>query len=140
MNKELSTSEVKSLVKKGNKSFTPVFDCLYLRISAPSRATWNFRYQVRSKRMQMKIGVYGESIDKSLMNIGTAIKKAIDLKAQALNGDNPKLDSVRRKYHDIKTVEHLAQLYLVNKANKIQTIHILQRLYTKDIHPIIGHM
>jgi len=140
MNKEISNSEVKTLVKKGKKSFTRVFDCLYLSISAPSRATWNFRYQVRGKRMQMKIGVYGEGTDQNLMDIGTAIKKAIDLKAQALNGDNPKLDRVRRKYHEIKTVEHLAQLYLVNKANKIQTIHILKRLYTKEIHPTIGHM
>ncbi len=140
MNKELSTSEVKSLVKKGKKSFTRVFDCLYLSISAPSRATWNFRYQVRGKRMQMKIGVYGDSTDQSLMDIGTAIKKSIDLKAQALNGDNPKLDLVRRKYHEIETVENLAQLYLTNKATKIQTVHILQRLYMKEIHPTIGHM
>ena len=140
MNKEISASEVKSIVKKGEKSFTRVFDCLYLSISAPSRATWNFRYQVRGKRMQMKIGVYGNGTDQNLMDIGTAIKKAIDLKSQALNGDNPKLDIVRRKYYEIQTVEHLAQLYLINKAKKIQTIHILQRLYRKEIHPNIGHM
>ena len=140
MNKEISASEVKSIVKKGNKSFTRVFDCLYLSISAPSRATWNFRYQVRGKRVQMKIGVYGNGTDQSLMDIGTAIKKAIDLKSQALNGDNPKLDIVRKKYHEIQTVEHLAQLYLINKAKKIKTIHILQRLYRKEIHPNIGHM
>jgi integrase len=138
MSKVMSASEVKALVKKGNKSFIRVFDCLYLSISAPNRSTWNFRYQARGKRMQMKIGVYGTA--QNLMTLGTAIKKAIDLKAQALNGDNPKLDLVRKKYYEIETVEHLAQLYLTNKANKIKTIHILQRLYTKEVHPAIGYM
>ncbi len=45
----------------------------------------------------MKIGVYGDSTDQNLMDIETAIKKSIDLKSQALNGDDPKLDLVRRR-------------------------------------------
>lgn len=140
MNKTLSESEVKTFVKNGNKSFIRIFDCLYLSVSAPNRATWNFRYQVRGKRVQMKIGMYGNGENHSLMTFGEAIKRAIDLKAQALNGDNPKLDTLRRKYYEIETVDQLAQLYLINKANKIQTIHILERLYKNEVHPVIGHM
>jgi integrase len=74
------------------------------------------------------------------MTFGDAIKRAIDLKTQALNGDNPKLDIVRRKFNDIQSVDDLAELYLTNKAKKIKTIHILERLYRKEIKPSIGHM
>ena len=139
MNK-LSDAEIKKLVKKGQKSFIRVFDCLYLKISAPNRATWNFRFQSRGKRMQMKIGVFGTEDNKSLMTISSAIKASIDLKNQNLNGDNPKLDLRRKKFYEIETVEDLAKLYLTNKKEKIKTTHILERLYIKEVHPFIGHM
>jgi len=139
MTKEVTESDIKTLVKMGTKTFTRVFDCLYLSISAPNRASWYFRFQTRGRRMQMKLGVYGENND-GFMTFGEAIKKAIDLKTQALNGDNPKLDIVRRKYHDIQTVDDLAELYFTNKAKKIKTVHILERLYRKEVKPFIGHM
>ncbi len=139
MTKEVTESDVKALVNAGVQAFTRVFDCLYLRISTSNKASWHFRFQIRGKRMQMKVGVYGDS-DDELMTYGLAIKKAIDLKAQALNGDNPKLDIVRRKFSDIQLVDDLADLYLTNKAKKIKTAHILERLYKKEIKPFIGHM
>ena len=139
MTKEVTESDVKALVNAGVQAFTRVFDCLYLHISTSNKASWHFRFQIRGKRMQMKVGVYGDS-DDGLMTYGLAIKKAIDLKAQALNGDNPKLDIVRRKFSDIQLVDDLADLYLTNKAKKIKTVHILERLYTKEIKPFIGHM
>jgi len=140
MTKEVSESGVKVLVKKGVKAFTRVFDCLYLHVTTANKASWHFRFQQRGKRMQMKLGVYSEKNDDDLMSFGDAIKKAIDLKAQALNGDNPKLDIVRRKYTDIQSVDDLADLYLTNKAKKIKTVHILERLYKKEIKPYIGDM
>ena len=138
--KQISESEIKRLVKLGDKSFIRVFDCLYLRISSTNRATWNFRFQSRGKRMQMKIGVYGERNSKTLMDVSNAIKTAIDLKNKSLNGDNPKLDLRRKKFYEIETVEDLATLYLLNKKDKIRTVHILERLYFKEVHPFIGHM
>ena len=140
MTKEVSESNVKVLVKKGVKAFTRVFDCLYLHVTTTNKACWHFRFQQRGKRMQMKLGVYSEKNDDDLMSFGNAIKKAIDLKSQALNGDNPKLYIVRRKYSDIQSVDDLAELYLTNKAKKIKTIHILERLYEKEIKPSIGQM
>lgn len=139
MAKEITESDVKELVDTGSKTFTRIFDCLYLQVTAPNKASWHFRFQTRGKRIQMKLGVYGES-NNGLMVYGRAIKEAIDLKAKALNGDNPKLDIVRRKYSDIDSVDALAELYLTNKAKKIKTIHILERLYHKEIKPSIGHM
>jgi len=139
MTKEVSESDVKVLVKKGVKAFTRVFDCLYLQVLKPNKASWNFRFQIRGKRVQMKLGMYGKN-NTEFMSFGDAIKKAIDLKSQALNGDNPKLDIVRRKYTDIQSVDDLAELYLTNKAKKIKTIHILERLYRKEIKPAIGYM
>lgn len=138
MNKEITESDVDKLVAKGTKTFIRVFDCLYLRVSAPNRASWNFRFQNNGKRSFMKIGMFGDLDDQ--LNYGKAIKKAIDLKTQALNGNNPKLDAIRRKYNDIKSVDDLAKLYLVNKSKKIKTTHILERLYRKEIKPSIGHM
>ncbi|MAB92905.1 MAG: hypothetical protein CL593_06085 [Alteromonas sp.] len=138
--KQISESEIKRLVKLGDKSFIRVFDCLYLRISSTNRATWNFRFQSRGKRMQMKIGVYGERNSKTLMDVSNAIKTAIDLKNKSLNGDNPKLDLRRKKFYETETVEDLATLYLLNKKDKIRTVHILERLYFKEVHPFIGHM
>lgn len=139
MTTAVSESDVKNQVETGAKVFTRVFDCLYLQVTAPNRASWHFRFQTRGKRIQMKLGVFGEN-EKGLMEYGSAIKEAIDLKAKALNGDNPKLDIARRKFSDIQSVDDLAELYLKNKAKKIKTIQILERLYKKEIKPAIGHM
>lgn len=47
--------------------------------------------------MQMKVGVYSNDSSSGILTFGGAVKKAIDLKAQALNGDNPKLDVTKQK-------------------------------------------
>jgi len=139
MTTEVSESDVINTVDKGKKTFIRVFDCLYLQVSTSHKASWHFRFQTRGKRVQMKLGVFGKKED-GLMAYGCAVNEAIELKAKSLNGDNPKLDIVRRKYSDIQSVDDLAELYLTNKAKKIKTIHILERLYRKEIKPSIGHM
>lgn len=55
MTTEITESNVKALVNVGNKVFTRVFDCLYIQVSAPGKASWHFRFQLRGKRMQMKL-------------------------------------------------------------------------------------
>lgn len=139
MTTEVTESNVKALVNVGNKVFTRVFDCLYIQVSAPGKASWHFRFQLRGKRMQMKLGVFGAS-KAGLMAMGDAITLAIEHKNQCLNGDNPKFDASRQKFNDIKSVDNLAELYLTNKAKKIKTVDILERMYEKDIKPAIGHL
>ena len=137
---EYSEKNIKSLVERGDPSFTRVFDGLYLKVTSPHRASWHFRFQQRGRRMQMKIGVYSNDPSSGLLTFGGAVKKAIDLKAQALNGDNPKLDVTKQKLKEIQTVDDLADLYIANKAQKIKTVAILERIYRKDIKPALGHM
>lgn len=74
------------------------------------------------------------------MAMGDAITLAIKHKNQCLNGDNPKFDASRQKFNDIQSVDNFAELYLTNKAKKIKTVDILERMYEKDIKPTIGHL
>lgn len=137
---EYSEKNIKSLVERGESSFTRVFEGLYLKVTSPHRASWHFRFQQRGKRVQMKIGVYSNDPSSGLLTYGNAIKKAIDLKSQALNGDNPKLDVIKQKLNEVQTVDDLADLYIANKTTKIKTVTILERIYRKEIKPAIGHM
>ncbi len=87
----------------------------------------------------MVIGVYSDS-NPDLMDHDKALKQAIDYNSMVLNGDNPKLDKARKKYHDIETVNDLSDLYIEKKRKYIKTIDPLIRIYERDIKPYIGHL
>jgi hypothetical protein len=63
MTSEVSGSNVKELASKGTKAFVRFFACLTLQVLGPNKASWNFRFQIRSKRVKMKLGMWGESTD-----------------------------------------------------------------------------
>jgi len=137
--KTYSKSEIKSLVDAGKKKTIRVYQSLYLEIRSQGNASWVYRFQLNNHRSQMVIGVYSDS-NPDLMDHDKAFKQAIDYNAMVLNGDNPKLDKARKKYHDIETVNDLSDLYIEQKRKYIKTIDPLIRIYERDIKPYIGHL
>ncbi len=137
--KTYSKSEIKQAVAAGNKKLLRVHHSLYLEIRSKFNASWVYRFQLNNHRSQMVIGVYSDT-NPELMDYDKAMKQAIDYNAMVLNGDNPKLDKLRKKYHDIETVNDLADLFIEQKRKHIKTIYPLIRIYEKDIQPYIGHL
>lgn len=137
--KTYSKSEIKNLVADGNKRLIRVHRSLYLEIRSKSNASWVYRFQLNNHRSQMVIGVYSDT-NPQLMDYDKAVKQAIDYNSMVLNGDNPKLDKARKKFHDIETVDHLAALFIEQKEKRIKTIDPLKRINKKEIKPFIGHL
>ena len=137
--KTYSEAEIKNLVGTGSKKTLRVYQSLYLEIRSKGNASWVYRFQLNNQRSQMVIGIYSDT-NPELMDFDTAMKKAIDYNAMVRNGDNPKLDKVRKKYHDIETVNDLADLYIEQKRKHIKTIYPLERIYGNEIRPFIGHL
>ena len=139
MTKLYTKSDVAEIVRKGQPSFIRIFPNLYIDIKHPQIANWLFRYQISGERHQVIIGVYSET-NSELMSYASAIQLTLNYQAMVANGDNPKLESTRKKYNHIQTVDDLATMYLARKADKIKTVHILERIYNKDIKPAIGQL
>lgn len=137
--KYYSKSDIIKYVEVGKKKTIRVYNSLYLEIRSKGNASWVYRFQLNNHRSQMVIGVYSDT-NPELMCYDKAMKQAIDYNAMVLNGDNPKLDKLRKKYHDIETVNDLADLYIEQKRKHIKTIYPLIRIYNKDIKPYIGHL
>jgi len=137
--KHYSKSDIINLVKTGKKKTIRVYQSLYLEIRSQGNASWIYRYQLNNHRTQMVIGVYSDT-NPDLMDYDKAMKQAIDYNAMVLNGDNPKLDKARKKYHDIETVNDLADLFIEQKRKHIKTIYPLTRIYSNEIQPYVGHL
>lgn len=138
-----SKSEIKHMVAAGigskTKKLIRVHRGLYLEIRSKSNASWVYRFQLNNHRSQMVIGVYSDS-NPELMDYDKAMKQALDYNSMVLNGDNPKLDKARKKYHDIETVNDLFALFITQKEKHIKTIDPLKRIFHRDIKPYIGHL
>ncbi len=137
--KNYSKSDIINLVKTGKKKTIRVYQSLYLEIRSQGNASWVYRYQLNNHRTQMVVGIYSDT-NPDLMDYDKAMKQAIDYNAMVLNGDNPKLDKARKKYHDIETVNDLADLFIEQKRKHIKTIYPLTRIYSNEIQPYVGHL
>jgi len=137
--KNHTKAEINKLVSEGITALTRVYPGLYLDVKKEGVARWVYRFQINNHRSQIIIGTFS-STNPELMNFDNAIKKAIDYNAMVANGDNPKLDQSRKKFHDIKSVDDLANLYIEQKTQKIKSINIPIRLYKNEIKPYIGHI
>ncbi|MFB0979700.1 MAG: site-specific integrase [Alteromonadaceae bacterium] len=137
--KNHTKTEINKLVNAGVVALTRVYPALYLDVKKEGVARWVYRFQINNHRSQMTIGTFSNT-NVELMSYDDAIKKAIDYNSMVANGDNPKLDQSRKKFHSIKTVNDLADLYIEQKSQKIKSINIPIRLYKKEIKPYIGHI
>lgn len=96
--KYYSKSDIIKYVDAGKKKTIRVYNSLYLEIRSKGNASWVFRFQMNNHRSQMVIGVYSDT-NPELMCYDKAMKQVIDYNAMVLNGDNPKLDKLLKKYH-----------------------------------------
>ncbi|MBA6232177.1 MULTISPECIES: tyrosine-type recombinase/integrase [unclassified Colwellia] len=134
-----SEDEVEVIVSKSEPIFVAISEGLYLEVRKNGTAIFVKRYQLNDKRKQMKIGVYGEK-DAGLMSYGDALIKSIQLTQQIKEGIDPKLEADRKTRQNIKTVNDIAERFIVKKAKNIDSAYILQSNYDKRIGPIIGHL
>jgi integrase len=134
-----SEDEVEVIVSKSEPIFVAISEGLYLEVRKNGTAIFVKRYQLNDKRKQMKIGVYGEK-DAGLMSYGDALIKSIQLTQQIKDGIDPKLEADRKTRQNIKTVNDIAERFIVKKAKNIDSAYILQSNYDKRIRPIIGHL
>lgn len=134
-----SEDDVEVLVSKSEPIFVAISEGLYLKVKKNGTAIFVKRYQLNDKRKEMKIGVYGEK-NAGLMSYGDALIKSIQLTQQIKDGIDPKLEADRITRQNIKTVNDIAERFIVKKSKNIDSAYILQNNYDKRIKPIIGHL
>jgi integrase len=134
MAKQINDQRIKSLIKQGAIGRYAVGSGLYFRISKEGTGFWLFKYTHHSKRKELSIGRYPE------MSLGDATVHIVALRKQLGSGKDPQVEKSRESANPFKTVDDLANDWLIECEKRLKHPQIPRRVYTKDISPIIGHI
>lgn len=126
--------QIKALLKAGKPVKKACGNGLYFRVSKEVTGFWLYKYSLNKVRKDMTIGRYPE------MSFADANKRTFELRNLVANHKDPQIERKRESQNTFRTVDDLAQDWLVNKAKKVKNPQIPIRVYTKDIAPLIGKM
>jgi integrase len=107
---------------------------LYLVVPKRGRAHWMLRYTSNAKRKQMTLG---KVEDLSLAD--ARVKAALQMK-QLREGLDPLIAKRRAEHSSIACVDDLFNDWHEGNVKRLKHHHIPQRIYTKEIAPVIGQM
>ncbi|WP_246814557.1 tyrosine-type recombinase/integrase [Ferrimonas balearica] len=134
----MKSSELKKIAKAGNPGKYAVGDGLYLRVSAEGSVFWIVRYTIHGKRREITVGRYGELA--GMLSLAQARIEAARVKDEVRQGIDPIAEKKRPGQVSFNTVNDLAYDWLKDKAKRVKNPQIPQRLYQKDIAPLIGEL
>lgn len=126
--------QVRSLLKAGKATKKAVGDGVYFRVSNEGTGFWIFKYTFNSKRCELSFGKYPE------MSLREAREKGLAFRKQLANQINPLIEKAREKTNPFKTVNDLAIHWLDELSRRIKHPEIPERVYLKDIKPVIGQV
>lgn len=134
----MKDNQLIALLKEGKPARHRIDTGLYFRVVSPMSAFWTLRYTHKGQRKEHTIAKYG--VPPIGIKSAEAKERAILLKSELKKGNDPLLEKKRLERLEFDTVDQLADDWLSVKQKKIKNPQIPQRVYRKDISPLIGKM
>lgn len=130
----LTVSQLNRAIKEGIPTRLADGNGLQFTLPKKGEAYWVYRYtDMHGKRKEMTIGKY------SLMPLVEARFKASTLRLSQHQGADPLLEKRRAEYVKINCCDALFKdWYETDLVKRIKTSYIQERVYRKDISPVIG--
>lgn len=132
-----SVGEANQVVKAGIKKRWAIGDGIYLRVSQPNSASWEYRYSINGKRYTETLGRYGRRPEG--IPYGDIRDKTVTIRHELRSGFRAPGSSQSNEHSSYKTVDDLAQSWLKKKATKVQNLSIVEQRYNNWIKPKIGN-
>jgi len=129
----LTVKGVESRIKGGAGKFHDGKG-LYLVVPKSGDAYWMLRYSINSKRREMTLRKASE------LSLADARTVAEAKKREAREGVDPLATRKREKQKNINTVDSLFEDWLVELKSRLKHPNIPERLYVRDIRPLIGEL
>jgi len=134
----MNDAQLKLKLKEGVPGRYRVDRGLYFRVTVSQTAFWVLRYSSNKKRKEISIGRYGRPPE----GIGLAEAKlqAAIIRAGVSNGVDPLAEKKRSDMVNYKTVNDVAQSWLLKGERRLKYPNIPKRVYMKDIAPFIADL
>lgn len=129
-------AQIKSLVTAGIPAMHKVEKNLYIRVTKPGTGFWVYQYKLQSKPHRMTLGRYGRRPDG--MPLADAREELVKVRALSRQGINPLAEKKRSRLLTETTVDDIAADWLDSVRRSISNHHIPERVYRKEISPLIG--
>ena len=131
---KLTVKTIQSKVSKNELGKHADGGGLYFVVPKAGVPYWMLRYTYNKKRKEMTLGKLSDLILQDARYEASAKMKL------ARNGQDPLLAKKRAEQESIVTVDDLFEDWFVSVTKRIKKSHIPQRVYIKDISPIIGEV
>lgn len=135
--KVTSVGEANQVVKAGIKKRWPIGDGIYLRVSKPNSASWEYRYSINSKRYTETLGRYGRRPEG--IPYGDIRDATVEIRYELRNGIRAPGSTQSNESNNHKTVDDLAKSWLKKKETKVDNLSIPKQRYKNWIKPKIGN-
>ena len=130
MKKYYTEKQIKTLIEKGKKGRYPVAKNIYLFVKAKNIAVWKTRFQLQQKRVEKKIGTYGEN-NPHFLSYDDAVNTSLEFQRTLSNRQNP----LERTHAAIQSLNDLVTAYIDSQSCKYEKE---QEIYQREIAPVLG--
>ncbi|MBB1453258.1 tyrosine-type recombinase/integrase [Pseudoalteromonas sp. SG43-1] len=133
----MNVKEIKAKIKNSTTLRFSVSDGLYIKPNKDKKSgAWELRYTMNKKRHFMTLK--GSNFpDRTLSD--ARIEAAL-INQKIKNGVDPLAERVRQGQETIITMNDLFNDWFKDKSKEIESSHLLERQYNKDIKPYIGKL
>lgn len=121
---------LKKKITKGKPGKYYVAPNIYLLVTSKVKAVWKVRFQLQKKRIEKKIGIYGED-NPYFMDYEQAVTKSIEFQRALAAEQNP----LERTHLSVENLDQLVDEFLDNHSCKYEKE---QQIYQVDIKPTLG--
>lgn len=129
-----TVKKLQSLLKNGKPGRYAAGNGLYFRVSNEGTGFWTVRYNIHNKRREITLGTYPE------LSLADANTETALLKNKLKENIDPLAERQREDNEPLKTVNALAEDWLNDCKKRLKHPNIPERIYTKDISPLIGDL
>lgn len=130
MTKFYTEKQIKAAVEKGKQGRYPIAPNIYLNVRDINIAVWNTRFQIRGKRIEKKVAIYGEN-NPHFMCYLRALNKSVEFQRALREGQNP----LERSHTSIQNLNNLVSEYIDSQSCKYEKE---QQIYYREIAPVLG--
>ncbi|WNC72727.1 tyrosine-type recombinase/integrase [Thalassotalea psychrophila] len=131
---KLNDKQIRALLKQGKPGHHNVARGLYFRISNEGTGFWSVKYTIMKRRREMSIGRFPE------LSLADANLKSLQIAAEVRQGIDPLEERERESNGSFQIIDNLAEDWLKDCHKRLKHPKIPQRVYRKEIAPIIGKM
>ncbi len=134
MSVKLNDKQIKSLLRKKEPGRFAAGHGLYLRVSNEGTGFWNVRYTIDGKRCEITIGRYPD------LSLANATMMAAKLKVDVREGIDLLAEKKRSATVKVKTVNELAEDWLLDFDRRLKHPNIPCARYKNDLAPQFGEL